>query len=554
MNALRRLWHWLRIKISANRYRFSVLGCALIAAMLTTPFFVMDVQSHSYHVDEDNWIYSSYYYRLFFKDHNLTSPDWNRRDVKFNGTVGKFALGFGIMDVAKLDFKPTPAEMDSWWPANQHMPEKSPRLHPRILHAGRMTCAAMGAAAAFFLFFIGYSVAGRLAGIFTSLFFACHPLVLSICRHAMLDAPMIFFVTAAVAIHTFLMRRLRNPRRHIFSIALLSALESVAIGCAVGTKMNGALVSIGFTFAMLITSIAFAVHNCPGSVTEPRRWWKRLLGALGILWLAAFIGAASFGVYVYLNPLLHTAPIAGVRELYAITTADLEQTLKMFPNDRLNSLPEKVDYVWREVFLGRDMFLPQPLSRWVNGALSVIGALLLTWKVGATLWRRRPAGELAAWTWIAVSTAGVIVWIPVHWDRYLIPALACGSILSGIGLAGVLKGGFALASRVVGLRVPENEPRHSYLVTAAAVLASLLASVGLWQLQSASAIAPVEAKLAVGELSIDAPQSKQAAPAEAPLPPAPGVIVRPAVSKPAPKFILPSSPPPTLGQPGEERR
>ncbi|HYF48406.1 MAG TPA: phospholipid carrier-dependent glycosyltransferase [Planctomycetota bacterium] len=420
------------------RHALSVLACAVFAALLCAPPFLADIPSHSYHVDEDVWIYGAYYHRLFFKEKNFESKDWSHINNKFNGPMAKYVLAVGF-DVSGIEFQPTMKDIDGWWPANEHLPEKSPRLHPQILHAGRRTCALLGLCSAVLLFFIAYAASGRLAAIFAALFFSYNILVLSTCRHSMADAPLLFFATAAVFVMVLLVGALRDPWKYKFALPPLVVLEAFLIGSAVGTKFNGALVSFAFVITITITALAFAIHRRPGADSgELRRWWKRLLGAFAILLMGVGVGVASFAVFTYFNPYLHTDPIGRTREMYEVTTKHLAETISKFPEDALSTFSAKAGYVWMEIGQGREIFLPKAVSSWVNGAIMVLGVLVLTGKTVWTLVRGRPGGELVAWTWLLVAAAGVVFWIPVDWDRYLTPLLPAASVAAGVGFGEAL--------------------------------------------------------------------------------------------------------------------
>jgi hypothetical protein len=534
---------WISERFVAHRYGLSVIACALVTSFVAAMPFVVDVPSHSYHQDEDCWIYGTCYYRLFFKNHDFTCPDWGRRDTKFNGPMAKYVLGYGI-ELAGVDFKPTASDMEMWWPSNDTLPEKTPRVSPQLLHAGRMTCAVMGAAAAMLLFFIGFAVSGRLAGICTSLLFASNQLVLSICRHAMADATLLFFIVASVLCMTLLVMALRDPRKHWFGIILLTVAEIFSIGSAVGTKFNGALVSFAFVLAMVIAALAFAIHPRPGSEGQPRRWWTRPLGMIGILLLTGVIGAGSFGVFVYFNPYLHTAPIEHTRELYEVTSNDLQMTLNQFPQDQLKTWGQKIDYVWGEVALGRDMFLPKEPSQWLGGTLTVVGLLYLVIKLLVNLWKRRPGGELAIFAWVLLATAGVIYWIPMHWDRYLTPLLPCGSVVSGLALAEILKFGCAAIVKISSSKL--LSPAQTWQVPAAPLLATVgfivvtaaIFDPGLPNVLSSKSELPRKEVQSVAAVA-PATQSSKKSPAET------------TASGSSSKFALPSAPPPAPKDPAK---
>lgn len=549
MNAFSQISRWLRERWISNLHGLSVLGCAAVASVLAALPFVVDVPSHSYHVDEDYWIHQSYYYRLFFKEHNFTSSEWARHDPIYTGPMARYVIGFGI-ELSGIDFKPTVNDLNSWWPSNEHLPEKSPRLSPQVLHAGRMTCAVMGAAAALLLFFLGYVVSGRLAGIFVSLFFACNPLVLSICRHAMADATLLFFITAAVLFQALLLMRLRDPRKHWLFLIVLAIAESLAIGCAVGTKFNGALVSLAFVLSMVVASVAFAAHPRPGAESQNRKLWKRFLGSAGVLLFAVFVGLASFGVFVFFNPYLHTSPIDHTRELYAVTTKELQQAFNAFPEDRLKTLGEKADYVWREVCLGRNMFLPQSISQWFNGTLVVIGALFLTCKVMVTLWRRRPGGELIVWAWVVVASCGVIYWIPVHWDRYLTPLLPCSSVVSGMALAEILKFVHVKVARLLSVGTNPSPSLLGIVPTRLTIVATAITTAaivfGLWRRTGIEVPPPrTAAQTPTNEIPKTPPSATTSGASEKSI----TKTSTPRAPQPAEttsKFSLPSAPPPVV--------
>ncbi|MDP8921867.1 MAG: hypothetical protein M3O34_03210, partial [Chloroflexota bacterium] len=84
----------------------------------------------------------------------------------------------------------------------------------------------------------------------------------------------------------------------------------------------------------------------------------------------------------------------------------------------------------------------------VEAALAAVGAVALatvTWRE----WRR--AGAVTASGLVLVTGAayffGTVALLPVMWDRYLLPTVLIGALLSGLGVV-------AVARQVAGLGVP----------------------------------------------------------------------------------------------------
>jgi len=95
------------------RPKVKMIFAGLLAALLAAPPMLLDLPGHSYHVDEDAWLCESYYYGLFFKKRDMHAPEWQRHEVKFNGLMGKYVLGFGL-EQAGVDFHPTIPYCNGW--------------------------------------------------------------------------------------------------------------------------------------------------------------------------------------------------------------------------------------------------------------------------------------------------------------------------------------------------------------------------------------------------------------------------------------------------------
>jgi hypothetical protein len=287
------------------------------------------------------------------------------------------------------------------------------------LLAGRLPVALASALAALALFGIlraqmapGLAFAG-------ALLIATSPLVLLLCRRAMLDGPAYAFTIGAVA---WTIRACRDPAR--LSPALAAGLFA---GAAASCKLNAGILAP-------ILALAFAVEALRRRSPAPL-----LQGALA--------GAGSALVFLALNPTLYVAPLDGLVSMLRIGS-ELGSLGATFPGVALPTVASRIGAA-HAFLLGEGGVLGSRVSVPVDAPLLALAELLLAARA-----RHRISARVVL-IWLGVAVAAVCVWPPVRWDRYFLPALAPIGVAEWVAVSAIAT---ALARPVLGAARREAFP------------------------------------------------------------------------------------------------
>ena len=413
-------------------------ACLALAGLLAAPPFLVDLAAHPYHVDEDVWVESAYYYRLFFKDRNLRSPDWESSEARHRPPIAKYTLGLGL-DIAGCTFEADAGRLHSWWARNEHLPGVNPGMPPKRLLAARTTSALLALAAGLVLFLIGWRISGPLAGLLMCVLFAYSPCGLLVFRQAMAESTLVFFSVAAVCVQVWLLPALADFLRRPLSAVLFVLLESACLCGAVGTKLNGALTAAAFVLATALLSIIVIWPGLRSEDGQRRRLGQRLARSALIPIVPAVVGMGAFALLVFLDPFLRPAPVGRFIEMFKAAREALAASARPFPEDALPTLGSKAAYVFGALLSGRSVLLPQRVTLAVYAALFAAGFVILSGMTLRQALQGRLTGTLPVWAWAVTTLVGVTAWIPTDWERFLAPAIPVASCLAGLALAEALR-------------------------------------------------------------------------------------------------------------------
>jgi hypothetical protein len=273
------------------------------------------------------------------------------------------------------------------------------------------------------IYVLGRSLGGPVAGLGCAALALASPLLQRELTLATNQAPLAFFIVLALLVSVLGARRGRGGR-----LALGWALGlGVALGLGFGTKLTAALsLTAVLGWGMIVTVRAAGLSGRPSLRTRLRH-----AGAAGRGWaLALAVGLGLFVLsdpHLYPNPLLHTAHLFEKRRDEML---DQQRDIASAVSDPLdrpgyvlhNSL---VEGTWSGT-------LELPLE----AALATVGAAALAVRTRRG-WRRTgqlPAEGLVLLT-ILTYFAGVSAGLLLDFDRYYVPTLLLGTVLSGIGCA-----------------------------------------------------------------------------------------------------------------------
>lgn len=301
------------------------------------------------------------------------------------------------------------------------------RLGPALAGA-RWVMAALAALVALQLASVATRLAGPVAGAVAYALWLAVPITRDVAHYVRTD--LFFLVLALGALHLALATRdavagLRGVRSQWLAAAALGALA----GIAVGSKLNGAMVS--FCVALWIPLL--------GGTADREQRTPLARGAVPAALLA---GALSIGLFWLCSPgLWNQAPTRAVPELLERWGALVrsQQDNPSLRVDTARTLGEHVALAWKGCTSTHEPL--RALTGAPGGiALALAGFGLLVRDAGSsarTATARRAA--LVACAWLAVTVVATTLWLPIEWDRYFLPFVPC-MILTEAVLVGRLVG------------------------------------------------------------------------------------------------------------------
>lgn len=317
---------------------------------------------------------------------------------------------------------------------------------PSVL-AGSLGCVSV--------FALGTLVAGRAAGATAALLLAVNPLYRLHAHRAMSEAPCEALLLTALALGLWAWKSLVEHRSRIAPLGAMTA-AGFAAGVSILAKFNGLLaIPILTTWAVL-----------GWTLLAGDRARQVFLGA-GLA-LSILIAA---GVFVCLNPFMTARPAERLPvEMRAIAEMNIgrrflflvnhrrevsQQQREIFPHNALPTLSDRARVAAVQGFGRFGPFGPRKSDSTIRYDLAqdwgvLVWLPLVALGVGwsAVLGQRQrdaglpPTGwAIACWTGIAMAV--VVGYLPMAWDRYLLPIQAPAALSAALPLAGA---GLALRS------------------------------------------------------------------------------------------------------------
>jgi len=276
------------------------------------------------------------------------------------------------------------------------------------LIVARQAIVLVTAMTAGFLFIIGFHLpmsqrqyswitALLITGVFLS-----HPYVARLGKQAMIDMPMILFSIIAI----YAIWRGTNPTLTTLDALRWGIISGLSSGIAISTKLNAIL--------LLISCLLVGLINVYYSRSKPS-----VLLLLPILFFPA-------PVFFLLNPQTWSDIGAGIQMMIEHSNIIVARR-ERFPEAALWTIGDKVGAFQNAVF-----------GNPFNGILFLIGFYLLLRN-----WRQTYPFSVYG----VITMAGVIVWTPLNWDRYYLPAVPFYAISVGYLVGKVLESTSILTAR-----------------------------------------------------------------------------------------------------------
>ena len=426
----------------------AAVGCAALGV------FASGLYAESFE-DEYAYISQSYYADAFFGGH---ADDWTWLDLPAYDLppLPKYLIGFSVRS-CHLPM-PRPIDAHQWYRSYKSFGS------PGTLTAARVPIILVGVLGCVAIFACGAVIKDDRVGTIAAILLMLNPLFRLHAHRAMSDIPSESFMLVALWLELWAWHRVWSGRIGLVSW-LLPLFAGLAVGLALLSKFNGFL-------ALMIVGI----WSGAAVLTHGLLWSRKLTITGG----AIVTGIVALALFVALNPFMTARPTGGVpaqlqlvqkqlrpdliAELAAVSKLNITQRFrvlvdqrlavashqkKTMPHNALNDLGEKFKVFAAQGFGRFGLFGPaksdsrvrydlrQDLGSIVWAPLVLIG-LVQSFRSGR---RQLHAGEaptgIALMLWGAITWVVVTIYLPMAWDRYLLPPQSVNALLAALALSAI---------------------------------------------------------------------------------------------------------------------
>lgn len=443
--------------------------------------------SPPFHLDEAHKLGESYFYHLFFERRDLRHPAWtDDYYARINPPVGKYVFGAVLAAAGQpVRDQQLQADFNTYWRTPEELRKRVP---DGMLRITRGTSIVFGAALCTLLFIIGRRVGGTAAGLIAAAMLLGYPLFVRYAQRGLTDTILLFHLTLIVPVTLAAGGMLRRHwqgtraggavRRWCLLILMTAVVPGLAIALATGSKLNGGLTGPAYAAGVVLAAFVCA---------SPRPLWRRVGLAGGVTILAAGVTLATF---VAINPYLYPDPVGRMMDSMKAWTdwtvyQQIDRGFGLFTGH------QKATAVGHYTLFEESLPLPRLLGlvglgtvgAWLNVLCFGVGLVYLvarcmpgssaTSESGAAKppANAGPVDAAVVTAWVVVVIVGITPWLPLLWDRYLMPPYLAVGLTTAIGLAHL-----PWAIRSVARLVIERSKARG----AARVAAGALAVVTLW--------------------------------------------------------------------------
>lgn len=395
--------------------------------------------------DEYAYITQAYYADLFFEGRR-DDPAW-LDDLAFDlQPLPKYLIGAGFR-AARIRM-PQRSDAIRWY----H--DAHTRFGPRrALTIARVPFVAVGVIGVLALFSCGWRIGGRWVGLIAGLLLIADPLYRLHAHRAMSDVPCEAFLIGSMGLALSGLARIRAGRGLAGGLGLLAA-AGVCSGLAIACKLNG-----------LLAPMVLAAWCGLGMIATGLTCRARLSMAAGGLLAAATMLVTSLGI----NPTYTSHPAGPIARpefaervgespwgrfrrmvRYRLETAEDQRNMVKFGSYVFRTPADKLAVFAVQGFGRFGPLGPSRSDSEVRYDLRQDWGLIVWWpivlvgivrsfRMGRQQLREgEPPTALALLVWAMVAWAVVAAYLPLAWDRYLLPIQAPNALLASVGLSGIL--------------------------------------------------------------------------------------------------------------------
>jgi 4-amino-4-deoxy-L-arabinose transferase-like glycosyltransferase len=415
--------------MSIRRFQKAITDVILLVCIIavSATVFTYRIKEETYHNDENFWLYYSRYFRLFFLDRNISSPEWNNIWA-MDPPIGKYYVGLavwmaGLEDKISNDLtiklgNSTFDMIANWNSTGSWTAPYSVVTVPRIAIAisGIMTCIVV--------YFIGKLMSGRVTGFAAAMTLAANPLMIQFSKRVLTAVPTLMFSSAVILSLMLWYKSRKSSRENIAAVFTIGFL----LAMSVGTKQSGIFAAGTFVLFML-ELIAVAVISDKGN-------------RVGIIKNSAIILAASsvlaLAVFFITNPFLYNQPPVKFSRMNRYRLDAIRYQQEKF-GPALYNAGDRLKYTFSTTFipnkyaiLGNSGLTVAALGLFITGFI-----VLIAGEIRHIRSHHVPGSASIVILFTVVTYAGMILFLPLAWEGYTIPLVIPTAIVTGYGAARV---------------------------------------------------------------------------------------------------------------------
>jgi 4-amino-4-deoxy-L-arabinose transferase-like glycosyltransferase len=387
-------------------------------------------RTSSFSWDESRYISRARFFHYAFVEQDFSRASWadsestHTQPMLTNFLVGGWLAVRGY-DVRRLSVAPPYDHAKS--PAENS--QRAELVDAALLAAAREPMIPLGAALMAVLYILGRHLGGRLAGLVAVGLALGSPLLRDYLPQARSECVLALWIVLGLLLAYLSARQV--PRAARPSSKWFGEVGLV-LGLALSTKLASALsLAAILAWGLLVAAQAGWRTYRSGLRALIASVWRASRG-----WLLAV--AVAMSVFVLSNPHLYPNPILHTRHLLEFRVQEAFDQQVRYPAFAMTDLVERAAFVVGQSMVGMTATGARGVP--LEAGLFSIGAVVLarqTWR-GWQQTGSPPAEGLVLLTILAYFV-GVTAGLLMAWERYLVPTLLLGTLLSGVGASWVLR-------------------------------------------------------------------------------------------------------------------
>jgi hypothetical protein len=392
------------------------------------------------HEDEAQWIWVSQRNFTLLLKSDFANKSWSESYSTFgcnNPKIAQYLIGASLYVGGELN-----ATNWDWSKPYIWNNERGNIPNFRTLFYGRLLMPFWGAGCIILFLFIIARGVSLIPSVLATLFFCLnpffYPMIILFSARAMQDIPALFFFLLSIALIVSVNLREILDKSSLKSILCVSLL-GICLGLSIGTKLNNLpLLIIWLAYLGWITMVDF----------NPQFRIKKR-GILKLIPFGLLSLAVSFAIFILSNPYLYEKSISILFQKIE-TLLDLQKIVAnykfIYPTSALWSIKDKILTLHSINVLTFVKFGDTPTGylKWfvyIFELLLVVGVFFIIYRLYENC-KAKQIFKLDCLMLIASTVIIVIIanlsWIPLSWDRLLIPFLAPIAIVVGFTIESII--------------------------------------------------------------------------------------------------------------------